>query len=92
VNIFPDEWLLIKENVKHFSPSSGDKCTFLKDNECTIYDIRPVACRNHVVVSPPELCMANSNVENIGDIRVALLISAYSNVYDLIPMQNFFKV
>jgi len=32
-------------------------CAFLDDDQgCSIYDVRPSACRHHVVFSPPELC------------------------------------
>jgi Fe-S-cluster containining protein len=31
-------------------------CTFLKDNRCEIYAVRPTVCRYHMVVSSPENC------------------------------------
>lgn len=31
-------------------------CIFLKGGECSIYPVRPIACRNYFVVSPPEKC------------------------------------
>lgn len=31
-------------------------CVFLKDNRCSVYSIRPVVCRTHFAVSPPENC------------------------------------
>ena len=31
-------------------------CVFLRDNECQVYDRRPVACRVHAAISPPEVC------------------------------------
>jgi len=31
-------------------------CPFLEDEKCSIYEHRPVACRQYVVVSPPEHC------------------------------------
>lgn len=31
-------------------------CTFLKDNRCDIYAVRPTVCRYHMVVSSPENC------------------------------------
>lgn len=31
-------------------------CVFLKNGECSIYPVRPIACRNHFVISPPHLC------------------------------------
>jgi Fe-S-cluster containining protein len=33
------------------------RCAFLQDNnDCSIYDVRPIACRNHRSVDPPEKC------------------------------------
>lgn len=31
-------------------------CVFLKNGECSIYPVRPIACRNYFVVSNPKLC------------------------------------
>jgi Fe-S-cluster containining protein len=31
-------------------------CPFLADNRCSIYPVRPFACREHHVTSPPSLC------------------------------------
>jgi Fe-S-cluster containining protein len=31
-------------------------CTFLEDEECSIYADRPLLCRQYLVVSPPERC------------------------------------
>ena len=31
-------------------------CPFLEDENCGIYSIRPLACREYFVTSPPELC------------------------------------
>lgn len=31
-------------------------CPFLSENRCTIYPVRPFSCREHHVVSAPELC------------------------------------
>jgi len=31
-------------------------CVFLKDDLCIIYEKRPVCCRTHMVMSPPEWC------------------------------------
>jgi Fe-S-cluster containining protein len=33
-------------------------CPFLEDGACSIYDDRPLACREHLVTSPPENCSA----------------------------------
>lgn len=41
-----------------FDHPTNAACVFLKDNKCSIYDVRPVACRNHYVYSDPALCNA----------------------------------
>ena len=34
-------------------------CPFLIANECSIYPVRPIVCRTHIVDSDPEKCNAN---------------------------------
>src|SRR4051812_22701427 len=36
----------------------GLACPFLEDESCSIYEHRPVDCRQYLVVSPPEYCAA----------------------------------
>lgn len=41
------------------------KCVFLSEqNECTIYEVRPSACRSHLVVSDPKHCDTDVNPED----------------------------
>lgn len=35
-------------------------CPFLKDDICTIYDVRPLACREYLVTSPARSCRTDS--------------------------------
>ena len=37
---------------------AGERCAFLRDDLCTIYDARPRACRTYFVQSEPALCGA----------------------------------
>ncbi len=47
-------------------------CPFLLNKSCTIYDKRPLACREHLVISPPGLCQK----ESIGTVeRVSMPVS-----------------
>lgn len=39
----------------------GIECPFLEEETCTIYEERPVTCRQYAVVSPPEHCATLSN-------------------------------
>lgn len=43
-------------------------CTFLdtETNLCTIYPVRPGACRYHMVVTDPKLCMPEAGVQEVG--------------------------
>lgn len=38
-------------------------CAFLEDGRCSIYEARPMACRNYHVKSDPALCYRDENVE-----------------------------
>jgi len=42
-------------------------CPFLEDDLCSIYDVRPAACRELLVTSPPTLCgdIVNNPVEPV---------------------------
>lgn len=48
---------LLKQRVAdqlHLSNVSA--CVFLKNGACSIYEVRPLICRNYHVISAPELC------------------------------------
>jgi Fe-S-cluster containining protein len=48
------------------SSFSGVPCTFLKDNECTIYSVRPLACRVHLSTEiDARPCEVNDGVEMV---------------------------
>lgn len=50
----------------HLNPNP--RCTFLgSDNLCTVYEVRPVACRKYRVFSDPDLC----NLQKHGTSKVA---------------------
>lgn len=42
-----------RENI---SQAGCSACVFLKDNRCSIYPVRPVNCRNYLIVTPIEHC------------------------------------
>lgn len=46
----------LKYGRKEVSRTEVGWRTFLKDGECSIYPVRPLACRSYHVVSVPELC------------------------------------
>lgn len=41
-----------------FNHPTHSACVFLKDRKCSIYDVRPLACRNYFVFSNPDYCDA----------------------------------
>jgi Fe-S-cluster containining protein len=45
---------------------AGVPCPFLENESCSIHPIRPLACREYIVVSPPELCKDPSVNDVIG--------------------------
>lgn len=52
-------------------------CPFLQEEVCTIYDVRPAACRELLVTSPPERCedLINNPVESIfAPVRVSTVL------------------
>ena len=75
---------------KTYSPLS--KCVFLKDNLCSIYSVRPIACRKHWVKTDPVLCDFSKNIVNaVGgyfDINTEILASAILNVGETGPLEK----
>jgi len=63
--------------------SELSRCVFLKDNLCSIYPVRPIACRKHWVKTDPSLCDFSENIINqVGgyfDINTEILASAVLN-------------
>jgi hypothetical protein len=64
--------------------SALSKCVFLKDNLCSIYPVRPIACRKHWVKTDPALCDFSDNIVNqVGgyfDVNTEILASALLNI------------
>jgi len=57
------DWQRFKDQRKlteqtHAS-SEYKKCAFLKDNQCSVYEVRPFNCRNYFVITPAFLCDAD---------------------------------
>lgn len=71
----PGEWS--KRTFEH------SRCTFLNDNnECIVYDVRPMSCRALVAVGPPRACGINvdnrkTKVQSYGvNIEIETLVAA----------------
>ncbi|MEO6251880.1 MAG: YkgJ family cysteine cluster protein [Ferruginibacter sp.] len=74
------------------SYSALSRCVFLKDNLCSIYPVRPIACRKHWVKTDPALCDFSNNIVNqVGgffNVNTEILASAMLNVQDVIPFEK----
>ncbi len=68
-----------KSKEEHFLHPHGN-CVFLSQNgDCSIYKIRPLACRKYFVVSDPKLCgVKNGQISVNVDIDMEIIISAIS--------------
>lgn len=54
---------------------NADKtCVFLKDDNCSIWNDRPLMCRRHMVTTPPENCDTSTKNE--------------TNTVHIIPLEN----
>jgi Fe-S-cluster containining protein len=75
---------------KSYSPLS--RCVFLKDNLCSIYPVRPVACRKHWVKTDPGLCDFSKNIANqvngYFDVNAEIMASALLNVHETGPFEK----
>lgn len=58
-------------HAQKISYTEFSACVFLKDNICSIYSARPVACRMHMVMTEPQLC----DTKQVGVQRVGYAIS-----------------
>ncbi len=63
----------------------NSRCAFLgEDNECTIYEARPLNCRKHLSQTDPDLCdnakHINGRVGVNFEIKTEILVSAYSSL------------
>lgn len=78
------EYLTKQAEVGRKTYTSLSKCVFLKDNLCSIYPVRPIACRKHWVKTDPVLCDFSKNIINqVGgyfDVNTEILASAMLNV------------
>lgn len=64
-----------------------NKCDFLRDGDCMIYDIRPCVCRMYLVTTPPEMCEMDLSKNppktlNVESLVANLLYNGYCNAKD----------
>jgi hypothetical protein len=86
------EYLTKQAAVGRKSYSALSRCVFLKDNLCSIYPVRPIACRKHWVKTDPALCDFSKNIINqVGgffNVNTEILASAMLNVNDVQPFEK----
>lgn len=52
----------------------GVPCPFLENESCSIHPIRPLVCREYLVVSPPELCK-DPSVNDVNGVQLPVKLS-----------------
>jgi Fe-S-cluster containining protein len=74
--------------VPEIAATNAGWCIFLKNGECSIYPVRPVACRNYYVQTLPEMCDTVAypadvyKVEIVVSVMPELFVSAFWAVLD----------
>ena len=53
---------------------AGVPCPFLEDESCSIHPIRPLACREYLVTSPPALCR-DPSLNTVAGVQLPLRLS-----------------
>jgi len=53
---------------------AGVACPFLENESCSIHPIRPLACREYLVTSPPELCQ-DPSIHDVHGVQLPLKLS-----------------
>lgn len=76
----------LKYDWQEVSRSEVGWCTFLKQGECSIYAVRPLACRKYLVSSLPERCdiLKNPAPNNFVQIATYFLTEFEGNAFQLV--------
>jgi hypothetical protein len=75
--ILDDRWTLEEETATQLAIDyfhAGVACPFLEDENCSIHPIRPLACREYLVTSPPALCQ-DPSANQVAGVRLPLKLS-----------------
>ena len=77
----------------------GHTCPFLKDNLCSVYAVRPIACRtNFNLSSRPELCDLTKGLNDVPNLDLRVVSAAQAAIYskyrfadirDFFPPESF---
>jgi len=62
------KWMTERGVEERFTETMFDSCPYIKDNKCSIYEIRPILCRIFGVVDTPKLmCPYRSAKDRLTD-------------------------
>ena len=68
----------------------GIPCPFLEDESCSIYDERPITCREYLVTSPPEHC-AKLGSEDVRKVRLPIRVFNAVARWQAPPPEHFLE-
>jgi Fe-S-cluster containining protein len=75
--IVHEEWVLAAEQTQQLAIDyfhAHVPCPFLENESCSIHSMRPLACREYLVVSSPELCQ-DPSVHDVTGVQLPLKLS-----------------
>ena len=81
--ILNDEWVKAEDRTTQLAVDyfhAWVACPFLEGESCSIHPIRPLACREYLVVSPPALCQ-DPSVHDVTGVRLPLKLSRVLNTF-----------
>lgn len=64
-------------------PYEDKKCIFLENNQCRVYNDRPLACRKYHVISDPEICNTKDEVLTT-QVAANLLLEIRVNAFHMV--------
>jgi Fe-S-cluster containining protein len=68
----------------------GIPCPFLEEESCSIYEERPITCREYLVTSPPEYC-ARLGSEGVRRVRLPLRVFNAVARWQTPPQEHFLE-
>lgn len=89
-NKIPIDEKYLKEQTKIEGNKIGqsdkyNNCVFLKDNECSIYPVRPIQCRKYHVYNEPQYCDVIKHPGHICRVHIDIDIECFiSGIIDLV--------
>jgi len=85
-NILKPEYARLKPYTQNRT-TTGNKCIFLENDLCSVYDMRPMACRHHITIADPALCLIDQ-ATNVTNVKAAIVLSACVLHYGIVPLSS----